>query len=292
MTIIHTLAACHNRKDKTLASLTDLHRQELPEEVTLRHTIVDDGSTDGTSEAVRLHFPDVEIIRGPGNLFWAGGMRYGWERSIKSHKFDYLFVYNDDVRLKINALSHLLRASFDYVVQKPNKPHAVTGAFTGNRRQTTTYSGAIKTTSWHPFRVEQIEPPFEGCIAVDTMNMNGVLISRTSLSKVGFLSDIFIHGGADFEYGLKLKRAGGQVLLAPGHIGTCDRNGIEGTAFEPGISLVERYRRLLSVKGEPPIQRLRYCRKYAPWIWPFLWASPYLKLPVRHFFDKNCKRSI
>lgn len=289
--IIHTLAACHNRKGKTLAALTDLYRQKVSDDVVLRHTIVDDGSTDGTSEAVRFYFPHVEIIRGPGNLYWAGGMRYGWERSVKSSAFDYLFVYNDDVRLKSDAVSHLLQTSLKYSANGGREPHVVAGAFTDRLGQTTTYSGAIKTTVWHPFRVARIRPPAKGYIQVDTMNMNGVLISRAALSAVGFLSEFFIHGGADFEYGLKLNKAGGKVLLSSGHIGFCDRNSTKGTVLEPGVSMVDRFKRLLSAKGDPPIQRFRYCRKYAPWTWPIFWASPYLKLPLMHFGNKMRRKS-
>lgn len=284
--IIQTLATCHNRKQKTLASLRDLTQQELPDNCILRHTIVDDGSTDGTSEAVSHRFPEVEIIHGHGSLYWAGGMRYGWEHSIKDHYFDYLFVYNDDVRLNANALNHLISTSSCYLSVDGASAHAVTGAFTDSAGETTTYSGAIKTTSWHPFRVQRIEPPDTGFNLVDTMNMNGALISRAALLAAGFLSDFFVHGGADFEYGLKLNKVGGKVLLASGHIGSCDRNSTKGTELEPGITLVERYRRLLSVKGQPPAQRLKYCRQYAPWFWPIIWASPYIKLPVRHSLKK------
>lgn len=286
MTIIHTLATCHNRKEKTLASLTDLHRQELHEGVTLEHTIVDDGSSDGTCEAVSHRFPAVEILQGHGSLYWAGGMRYGWEQSVKTRKFDYLFVYNDDVRLNTGALNHLISTSSCYLSNNGVQRHAVAGAFTDSIGELTTYSGAVKTTSWHPFRVQRIEPPKTGFKFVDTMNMNGALISRPALSAVGFLSDFFIHGGADFEYGLKLNKVGGKVLLASGHIGSCDRNSTKGTELEPGITLMESYRRLCSVKGQPPVQRLKYCRQYAPWLWPIIWASPYIQLPIRHSLKK------
>lgn len=36
--------------------------------------LVDDESTDGTSEAIKSEFPEVSIIKGDGSLFWNRGM--------------------------------------------------------------------------------------------------------------------------------------------------------------------------------------------------------------------------
>ena len=111
---IVTLATCHNRREKTLSALNDLYAQELPESVNVEHVLVDDGSTDGTAAAVAERFPDVEIVPGAGKLFWAGGMRYGWEQAVRGKMFDYLLVYNDDVRLETSALQQLLETSEEY----------------------------------------------------------------------------------------------------------------------------------------------------------------------------------
>ena len=281
---IETLSTCHNRRQKTLQALADLHAQELPKGVEMGHTMVEDGSTDGTREAIEEAFPDVEVVPGDGDLFWAGGMRLGWERSVKHKEFDYLFVYNDDIKLKHNAVDHLLGTANLFLELGGETAHAVSGAFTDSNGGGATYSGAIKSSIWHPFRVKRVEPPNEGFIFVDTMNMNGVLISRSALKKVGFLSDFFKHSGADFEFGLKLNRSGGKVLLAASYIGFCDRNSGKGTSSESGISLYESYRRLLGPKEQPPMERFKYCKKYSTFLLPILWASPYVKQPFRFFW--------
>lgn len=44
--------------------------------------IVDDGSTNGVAERLSKEFPDVTVIHGDGNLWWAGGMKVGMERAL------------------------------------------------------------------------------------------------------------------------------------------------------------------------------------------------------------------
>jgi GT2 family glycosyltransferase len=216
---IITLTTYHNRRGQTLASLADLHAQALPKTTSLNYVLVDDGSTDGTAAAVDERFPDVEIVNGSGNLFWAGGMRHGWEQAVSNKEFDYLFVYNDDVRLEQSALSHLLDAAANQI-----KPHVIVGSFLSMDGSTTTYGGRRRSSRWHPLKFAGIIEPDGTLQEADTLNMNGALISRSALSEVGFLSEYFVHGAADFEYGLKLRKAGGKVIVAGQHIGRCDLN--------------------------------------------------------------------
>ena len=54
---ITALLASHNRRPKTLACLSSYFAQEVPDDVTLSAVLVDDGSTDGTADAVRERFP-------------------------------------------------------------------------------------------------------------------------------------------------------------------------------------------------------------------------------------------
>ena len=81
MRIIAALITCHNRKSKTIACLERLFQQALPLGVLLKVYLVDDGSTDGTAEAVREKFPSVSVISADGSLFWCRGMRLAWKHA-------------------------------------------------------------------------------------------------------------------------------------------------------------------------------------------------------------------
>ena len=67
---IAAIMTCHNRKNKTMACLKSLFTIIPETDVYL----TDDGSTDGTSEAVLYTYPNVHIISGDGNLYWNRGM--------------------------------------------------------------------------------------------------------------------------------------------------------------------------------------------------------------------------
>lgn len=283
---IVTLATCHNRKVRTLSAQKDLHEQVLPDNVNLTHVLVDDGSTDGTTQSVQEHYPDVEIVKGSGDLFWAGGMRHGWEQAVKQKEFDYLFVYNDDVHLIPEAIARLIETSLQYSKDGGASAHVVVGAFSNSDGSMTSYGGLLRASCWHPLRFRRVEPPDEDYITVDTMNMNGCLISKEALNKVGFLSEYFEHCSADYEYGLKLHKARGSVILASGYIGTCERNDPEGMSLQKGISFLESYRRLLSIKEQPLGQRFKYYSNYGGRLWPLLWLMPYITQPFKYIKNK------
>lgn len=286
---IVTLATCHNRCRKTLNALADLHSQVLPASVSVEHVLVDDGSTDGTAQAVEKRFPDVEIISGTGDLFWAGGMRLGWEELVKHKEFDYLFAYNDDVRLEKSALARLLKTSSMYTVDGGVRKHAIIGAFRSSNGETS-YSGVVHASRWHPLRFRQLDPPEEGYWMVDSLNMNGCLISKEGLGQVGFLSSFFIHGGADYEYGLKLRKCGGSIVLAAGYIGWCERDKEQDECIAGSLSVVGAYRCLMSSKNQPPYQRMRFYARHGGRLWLLFWLMPYITLPIKLLLAKIKRR--
>lgn len=270
---IETLATSHNRCEKTLSCLRSLHKLDLPAGVTINHNLVDDGSTDGTSRKVSIEFPKVNIINGNGLLFWAGGMRYGWENCIKNKKFDYLFVFNDDCVFFRTALKSLLVNEL-----QEKRFHIIVGAFESfNSKSNITYGGRVRKNSWHPLFTKILTPNKE-FQKVDTLNMNGALIHISLLKKVGFLSDAFIHSQADFEYGLKVKKSGGDIFLCPGIIGKCEANSKSGTSLEKGLPLLKRYARLLSNKEQPISQSIFLYREHGGIGWPILIILPFLKI--------------
>lgn len=83
----------HNRRATSLACLRRL--RECGDLERCGVIVVNDGSTDGTGEAIRAEFPEVEILHGDGNLWWTGAIALG-----SAHAFaqggEIVFWLNDD----------------------------------------------------------------------------------------------------------------------------------------------------------------------------------------------------
>ena len=86
-----------NRRAMTLACLEALRTQQVPDG-TVDVFVVDDGSTDGTAQAVVQHHPDVRLLHGDGQLYWNGGMRLALAEAMEGD-YDYYLWINDDTRL-------------------------------------------------------------------------------------------------------------------------------------------------------------------------------------------------
>lgn len=82
--------------------------------------IVDDGSTDGTSDFISSNYPDVELIVGNGSLWWAGATNLGVKYAL-INDFDYVLTINDDAQVDKYYLSKLVDCAL-------NNPNTIVGS--------------------------------------------------------------------------------------------------------------------------------------------------------------------
>jgi GT2 family glycosyltransferase len=73
---IFIIIPVHNRKQITLNCLKSLSKNG---DLGRYHVVVvDDGSTDGTAEAIQALYPDIVVLHGDGNLWWTGAIKKAW----------------------------------------------------------------------------------------------------------------------------------------------------------------------------------------------------------------------
>lgn len=270
---IAVLLACYNRKATTVASLRGLERQRTTAELAV--FLSDDASPDGTAEAVRAAFPRVHVLEGDGELFWGGGMRLAFAAAM-AQDFDFYLWLNDDTLLDDDALARLL-AAHDQVRRGRSEPAIVVGSTRDPRTGALTYGGVVRASRFHPLKYRLLPSggPPQPC---HTMNGNCVLIPRAATALAGNLSPEFRHSMGDFDYGLRARRAGCGIWVAPGTVGTCARNSVAGGFRDPSRSLRHRWRAVLGQKGLPPRQYLVYARRHGGPLWPLYWALPYARV--------------
>ena len=96
---VAVLMACHNRREHTLACLRALRAAEIEARQSCDVYLLDDGSSDGTVEAVANDFPRVHLLRGDGSLFWNRGMHRVFEAAL-GRGYDFYLGLNDDTLLQ------------------------------------------------------------------------------------------------------------------------------------------------------------------------------------------------
>ena len=273
---IAALLTCHNRREYTLACLESLRAAAVPG-ITVDVHLVDDGSNDGTAEAVATAYPEVEINRGSGDLFWGLGMRFAFTRAVPTHP-DYLLWLNDDVVLDPDALKRLL-ATYAALCAGRQPLSVVVGSTRDPQTGATTYGGVRRTSRLRRMAFALVTPT-DTPQSCDTMNGNVVLIPRSVYSVVGNIDVRFPHAMGDTDYGLRARSAGCQVFLAPGHVGTCSGNPRAGTSRDETLSRRQRLRKVVSPNELPVAEWVAICRRHGGPLWPVLVLSPYVRLIV------------
>jgi GT2 family glycosyltransferase len=277
------LLTCYNRKQKTLASLTALFDQQLPAEVTIDVYLVDDGSTDGTADAVRQSYPQVNILQGNGSLFWNGGMRQAFAEAIKQD-YDYYLWLNDDTILYPNALSKLLE-TFHQLVEHGKHRAIVAGSTCDPHTGTLTYGGVRRRSRLRPLKFDLLEPG-EQAKRCDTINGNCVLIPREVVQAVGNLDPGFTHYIGDWDYGLRAQQQGCTTWITPGYVGTCSQNYQPGRGANSSETAGDPLKKMSQPKGLTVQQEILYpfrewrvfAQRHGGLLWPIYWLIPYRRL--------------
>lgn len=206
------LITCHNRKEKTINCLKLLFDQKIGKDFQIHIFLVDDGSTDGTTEAVNLQFPKVNIIKGDGNLFWNRGMNLAWKEAAKTNP-DYYLWLNDDTFLFENCLDSLLESSNE----KKNKA-IIVGTTISENTKLISYGGRNENG--------RLIEPNKNLQECHHFNGNVVLVPKSVFEKVGILDPIFHHAMGDFDYGMRAKKKGIKIFLASEILGCCETHGV------------------------------------------------------------------
>jgi GT2 family glycosyltransferase len=271
---IAVLMTSFNRREVTLKSLDSLFRQQKTEGIRFVVFLVDDGSTDGTSEAVSSLFPQVKVLQGDGTLFWNGGMRVAFAAAIRESFDAYLFL-NDDTTLYGDALGSIIKCARRW--SAASGAAIVVGSTKSPGSEKHSYGGIAMSADGFAIKLEKVTPDGSLPLACDTMNGNIALIPREIVAVVGNLDKRFHHQFGDLDYGLRARRAGFNVVVAPGYAGECLSNSFSGTWRDSSLTFKKRWKNLTSPKGVPFGEWLIFTRRHYGWRWPYYAISPYLK---------------
>lgn len=226
-----------NRRDTTLQALRSLSRIDAAG-MDIRIYIVDDGSTDGTAEAVTREFPDVVIVPGTGDLHYAGGTNAGIEAAAAWNPDLYLLM-NDDSVFHEQFLQRLVRTAV-------KNPRSVVGALLllwDEPHKVFQVAPVWKTLrgGWQiPDDLTAFDVPKEA-FEVEGLVGNCTLVPAAAIKECGVMdAERFPHGWGDAQYFRKLSNAGWKLMVEPRAYVWCEPNTYPPPLHSQGFRQVMR----------------------------------------------------
>ncbi len=237
---VEIVTPVHNRKAITLQCLRSLMRLDM-EGLYVHVIVVDDGSTDGTGDAIAAEFPWVEVIRGDGSLFYTKGTNRGFVAAMV-HAPDFILAINDDSIFHESSVRRLVECAIEHprsvvggLLLDWSAPHRV---FQVGARWDTWYGG------WrHPAELTAFDVP-RSAWQVEVIVGNCVLYPTAAIEEVGLMNEkAFPFGFGDAEFTPRMRRHGWRLLIEPSAYVWCQPNA-EPTSLKR-LSWRERLREVL-----------------------------------------------
>jgi GT2 family glycosyltransferase len=201
----------YNGRDLTLQTVESLLGSDYPE---LELLVIDNGSTDGSEQAVAERFPQVRNLRTVDNLGISGGLNLGFRYGLEQG-FDYLMPMNNDIEVDESMLTELVRLA-------ESEPGA--GAvgpkcyyFFGDRRRIWSAGGHLRfreaiTRERGMGRLDRGQ--FDRDEPVDYVNGACMLIRRQSMIDTGLWDPAYQVSVEDADWCVRMKRVGWQCWYA------------------------------------------------------------------------------
>jgi len=199
-----------NGKSDTLQCLASL--QHLPAEI----VVIDNGSTDGSADAIRVSFPNTTVLETGANLGYAGGNNVGIEYALgKGHEF--IFLLNNDTIVSPD----ILKAFHEEAALHPQVGIFGARACRFSDPSKLDHLGGI----WNPKKAafdligfgESADFTYAG--ELDYVCGCSIFIRRTVFKKIGLLEPKFFLFWEEADFCMRAKRAGFEIgVCNPAHL--------------------------------------------------------------------------
>jgi GT2 family glycosyltransferase len=198
----------------TRALLGSLAHCDAPEGWRSRVLVVDNGSSDGSVEALRREFPDVEVLALPENRRFAGGNNAGITH-VLAQGAEAVMLLNNDTEADPQLLERLILA----LEQEPNAGAATPLIFFARPLDRIWYAGGRCSVALGHTSHRGLRQRYTGQYRSieDTGYLTGccLVAMRAVWERVGLLDERYFIYAEDADWSLRVREAGLRLLFVP-----------------------------------------------------------------------------
>lgn len=194
-----------------------LHCIKIQTYKNIKAIIIDDGSTDGTSEYIQENYPNVIVLKGRGELWWTGAIYWGVEEVLKVAKEGgFVLTINNDCTFDENYISTLVAVS-------AQNNRSIVGSLVVDERDKKTIIDAGVQINWSKGKYIALGPKYVTDLSkhrkiqdnIDTLSTKGTLYPIEVFKKIGnFNKRDLPHYISDYEFNYRAKRNGFKLILS------------------------------------------------------------------------------
>jgi hypothetical protein len=209
--LVYVIVLAWNHKDETIACLTSMLASDYPN---ARYVVADNGSTDGTAEAVRELFPGVQVVRTQTNLGIAGGYNMGMQYAL-AQRADYLLIANNDIDVDPTMLRHLVetlnsQSMAGMVMPKIHHYYGDQSRLWCPGAYWRRFPPGVKTRE-----IVRDGPRYNVLRKIEYAPSCCLLIRREAVEQVGYFDTHYYFYNDDWDYSIRMREAGYSILFVP-----------------------------------------------------------------------------
>ena len=181
--------------------IRSIYNQNYPGQIEI--IVTDDGSQDGTSTYIKVHWPKIRLIRFSQNK----GSAPALNASAKKTRGKFILATNDDVVFEKNAIAALVECW-----HSAKNVGIVTGKMFGPGRKFAIPGFRINHfLGYHPYDFKNANKIREADWAVGAC----LLIEKSLLRRLGYFDPKFIFCGEEYDLSFQIRRLGYKILYTP-----------------------------------------------------------------------------
>jgi GT2 family glycosyltransferase len=209
--LVYIVVLNWNGRDLVLDCLHSIQQLRYSNVITV---VVDNGSTDGSVEAVQEQYPNVILIENKRNLRWSGGNNVGIKYALENQAA-YILLLNNDTIVDPDMIRELVD------VAEKDQSIGLLGPkiYYHHDPELLWYAGGgvkmIQGKFWHIGIREKDTGQYDEVSDVDYITGCALMIRDSVVDRIGLLDPAYIAYGEDVDYSLRAEQSGYRLVYVP-----------------------------------------------------------------------------